>query len=389
MFNNPVANYVFDFKHNYQNKHPFDGKNSWIDALRRDNRMSPLIVNTYKNYMIIKYRSLIESFEDPEFWDKYDQFYQYSRSLVIDFKNENIVLWPYKKFFNINERAETSYENIISRMENANTVYFSEKLDGSYIAATYYMGEFVVSSSSGIDPSTNGYVAYAYNYISNHENVRTMIEEGEGFTYIFELIEPDFDQHVVDYSNIEHGLYLTGVIDNEIGISLNPQQVVELAEEYDVLHTNVVDDTIYHILSTLGDVPSNEAEGFVLYIDGFRVKIKYDSYVELHGVLSAIKSPKLTIAAMRAGNLDDFISKIPAAYHDIVMSYVHDAVEYEEHIIETVLDYMEKMYSSIGRNPSRKEAMIYITENMPKEIQSYARNIFLGRKNDYLKHYKG
>jgi hypothetical protein len=378
MFNNPVAEYIFNFKHTH-------GEN-WIEELWNDALMQPLLLNVYNNYMIIKYRSLIPSFIDEAFWDKNNEFYQYCRSLVIDYDKEQIVLYPYKKFFNINERQETSKEKVIEKLRQSKIVYFTNKLDGAYIAIRYYNNEFVVSSSAGLDPATNWHVKKGYEYLAGNKNLQTAIKDNANNTFIFELIDKD-DPHAINYSQWPQGLYLTGIIDNN-GNDLSPHYVVNLAEQYGILHTTIIRRSFNDIYNSLNDNSISNQEGYVLYLDGYRVKMKYNTYVLMHKELSKLVTPKSTIAAIRNNTFDDFIAKIPAAFQDLVLSYAQDAWEYAEMQSNITQDYLTQVYKYFNTEDiDRKDAMLYITNNISKEYQAWVRNSFLNKTNDYLKYY--
>jgi hypothetical protein len=77
------------------------------------------------------------------FWDLYDGFYKECRSIVIDVKNEDIALSPFRKFRNINECEENSLENITRLMQSAKCIEFTNKLDGSMQSARYYNNQII------------------------------------------------------------------------------------------------------------------------------------------------------------------------------------------------------------------------------------------------------
>ena len=380
---NQVAEYVFNFK----DEHMFDSEN-WIDLLRQDSLMQPLNINVYKNYMIIKYRSLIDSFDDADFWDKNNGFYKQCRSLVLDYVNEEVVLWPYDKFFNINEREESSYENVVDRINHGENVFFTEKLDGSYIAARYYNGEYVLSSSGNLNPETY-HVYLGYDYLQRGLTL-DMLRDNPDITFIFEMIS-DRDQHVVNYRDkkgYDYGLYLTGMVDSNTGENYSPDIVKFVGEEYHQPTPAIYDMSLDEVLGSLDTKSGDEAEGFVLFVDGYRAKIKYNDYVRVHHTIQNINSIKATVEAIRGDYFDDFISKIPAGYRSIIDGYLDKILEYVSNCNDKVENYLKIAKNECADYNDRKTFMIWVNENVDKDYSAWVRNTYLGRKNDYLKSYK-
>ena len=88
------------------------------------NIIEPLKLNQYKDLILLKYNDLYifaNGYPD-EFWNSYDGLYRETRSLVIDLKNEKMVLTPFRKFRNMNESEETSYENVVNKIKSAKVV---------------------------------------------------------------------------------------------------------------------------------------------------------------------------------------------------------------------------------------------------------------------------
>ena len=102
----------------------------YLKLIQKDN----LVLFRYANYADIY--SEDDDITSDELWNMGNGFYRECRSVVIDVWKEEIVLAPFRKFFNINEWAETSYEVIQNKINNASVVEFTDKLDGSMQSAT-------------------------------------------------------------------------------------------------------------------------------------------------------------------------------------------------------------------------------------------------------------
>ena len=129
----------------------------------------------------------MEKFDNSgeELWNKYDGFYRECRSIVIDIVNDKIVLCPFAKFFNINELEETSLENIQSRIDNAKTVEFSNKLDGSMQSATWYNGQIVMAGSQSIDPNMSWRLQDGCKMIYQLPGYERMLREYPQYHFLF------------------------------------------------------------------------------------------------------------------------------------------------------------------------------------------------------------
>ena len=84
-------------------------------------------------------------------------------------------------------------------------------------------------------------------------------------------------------------------------------------------------------MNELDDKSSDEAEGFVINIDGYKAKVKYNDYVHIHKALSKLSSINLIIRSIADDKYDDLLSKLPIAYHDNV-----------KRVAAIVTDYIKK-----------------------------------------------
>ena len=301
--NNPLYNKIFQS----------------VNILEKDN----LVLFRYASYSDIMDGEINFS----NFWDLYDGLYRSLRSVVVDVENETIVIYPFDKFFNINELEETNIDNIKSKIENAKCVEFSDKLDGSMQCARYYNGNIVVIGSNSIDENDSWRLQSAYNMINSDENLTKLITENPNYTFIFESLTVE-DAHVVKYNDDEMGLHLIGMR-NMNSFLIEPYNIVlDYARKYNILTTSVFNTTLDKVMNSLDDKKSNEKEGFVVNIDGYYVKIKYNDYVCMHRVISKLSSINLVIKNYAENTIDDLISKVPSAYKERVFKIIKILDEY-------------------------------------------------------------
>jgi hypothetical protein len=403
---NPVYNMIMEVKNKYittfgnisydiysyidENniKQEFSCLEKWVNDLNMKeyiNIISPLQINQNENLLLIRYGRYSDVFggendiTNDNFWDLYDGFYKECRSIVIDIRNENIVLSPFKKFRNLNEGTENQIDVIINEINNAKSLEFTNKLDGSMQSARFYNNEIIMSGSQSIDMNNSWRLQDGFNMLTVQSNYVNMIKENPNYTFIFEYITLR-DAHVVNYKKDDEGLYLLGLRNVYTGEQLSYRQVKEYADKYNVKMTQIFDKTFEEVMEDIKKYKSDQMEGFVMNIDGHLVKIKCDDYVQIHKILSNISSINLIIKHIADNTFDDLISKVPESYRWRVMKVANLVLDY---IKNTDIE-VSKYFSQAPKN-DKKEFMIWIDINVPKEIRGCVRNKYLGRNNNYIK----
>lgn len=361
----------------------------WVRALNIDkytDLIKYLICNEYGDLLLIRYADYARIFRGEienekitfeNFWDVYDGFYRECRSVVINIHKDELVLTPFRKFRNLNECEETSYENIKARIEKAKCVEFSNKLDGSMQSARYYDGEYVMAGSQAIDKNNSWRLADGYRMLGENDAYLKMLKENPRETFIFEYISKN-DAHVVKY-DVE-GLFLIGVRNVDTGIEASYSEVIEYANRYGVLVTEKFDKTLEQVVSELDDKQSSEAEGFVMNVDGFKVKIKYNDYVYMHKMLSAISSVNVIIQSIADDNFDDVIAKVPDSYKERVLSIAKCVFDYKTKTEKAI----EDAFSQAPKD-DKVTFMIWVNKNVNKKHQSFVRCKYLGNSFNVLK----
>ena len=321
-----------------------------------------------------------------DFWDLHNGFYRECRSVTIDIKNNELVHTPFRKFKNLNEDEENSLENIQEKIKNASCIEISNKLDGSMQSARFYKGRILMAGSQAINPNNSWRLTDGYRMLQNSTNLQKMITEHPDETFIFEYISLK-DAHVVKYKKEQEGLYLIGIRNVNTGREYSYSEIKEYAIAYNIPMTEIFHKTFEDVLKELDTKRSDEAEGFVINIDGYKLKIKYNDYVKMHRIFSVLSAPNLLIHSIADGNYDDFISKVPEAYRERVLDVSKDIFTYISKI-ESIIEY----YYKIAPKEDRKSFMIYVDEYVPKECKGYIRSKYLGKEYNILKtsniHYK-
>ena len=408
---NPVYNFVMQIKREFENKfgaisyekierkNAWGGKKTltcvenWAEQLNNEEfikRLQPLEINQNGTFVLFRYANHTSSSEgenevnvfDNEFWDLYDGFYKECRSVVIDVEREAIVVAPFKKFMNLNQTEKYSLENVTKRIKEATCVEISTKIDGSMQCVNFYEGEYVMTGAQAVDKEYSWRLQDGYNRFMEDENLKRMVRENPNFTFIFEYVALK-DAHVVIYTKEQEGLYLIGIRDKITGRQLPYNYIIALGLAYKIkLMTDIHNETLEDVLNNLDTYKSNEAEGVVLYIDGFMVKVKYNDYTQVHRLLSMISAPNLIIEAVADGWIDDLISKVPNEYKwrvEVLVNLLFEYIRDNTQIVEKYFKDISSKYST------QKDFMVEVSKTVPKKYQHYVRNLWNGKDNYWLK----
>ena len=372
---NPVFNIVMNIKKDYINKFNDNNMNfkTWLEKLNKEeynNIFSCLQLNQEGNILLIRY-GLDEM--QKGMWDNPNSIYRECRSIVIDLENEELVLTPFRKFFNLNEVEENKIDKVREEIKNAKYIEITNKLDGSMQSARWYHGEVFMAGSMAINPENSWRLEDGYNMLT--EKHIKMIKEFPIFTFIFEYISKK-DAHVVKYNKEDEGLYLIGIRDVTTGTEFDYNTVKIFADTYNIKCTDIENISFDECLNQMKKYRADEKEGWVINIDGHKMKLKCDDYVFLHRTLSSISSINNIIKTIADGkDFDDLLSKIPDSHKDRIIEMRDNIYKYLKNINKAI-DILYKLSSK----DNRKEFMIWVDNKVPNGLKGYVKDKYL--KND-------
>ena len=357
----------------------------WAEKLGFQDMILPLHFTEFGNYTLVRYNRygdiLKNLSKDVDFWSLYDGLYMECRSVVLDLHEERLILTPFRKFFNFGGNFEYSETAIRSRIQQAKIIEFTNKLDGSMISARWLETGVVVAGSMALDRSKSFRVDDSIKIIESQIGYLNLLRTYPNYTFIFEFIS-EKDRHVVQYTSDMDGLYLIGIRDTTTGVELPYKEVISLANKYNIRTTVVEPITLDEVLNNLNDKKSNEAEGYVLNIDGFKVKIKYNDYVLMHRLFSELSSPNVIIQAIADDTWDDLKSKIPVSIidnvnkvADIVFTYIDSK---ERHVNYWINELGKLKFGTL------KDYMIAIDSLVPKNLNYYVKMKYKHKPYNYL-----
>lgn len=203
----------------------------------------------------------------------WDDTTEQARGLVLDSRGR-VIARPFRKFFNVGERPETTMSALIARGVAPD---MAEKLDGSLIIA------FRDPESSGWTTITRGSWT-SWQAERAQEIIRSLPFPGDpANTYLFELVGPH-NRTVVAYT--EERMVLIGVRRTADGYDYPMDAVSEMARELRCSCAQFSKTWPDKVDLRLGN---QNGEGYVArYDDGFRVKLKFENYVRLHKVMTGL-----------------------------------------------------------------------------------------------------
>ena len=314
-------------------------------------------------------------------WTIYDNFLTECRSVILDVKTMTIASLPFAKFRNMNEAEGYMQEEVEARIAKAKNIEFSNKLDGSMIQMKYlndnrFWEGIIISTSGSINANKAYHLRDVLNYLNEHgEKIAKVVKDYADFTCLFEWIHGINDPHIVQYDPSEWGLHLIGMRNVFTGELKTYREVIEIAQKYDIPCTDIYSETLSTILSTLRNFKSSEKEGYVLNVDGFLVKIKCDDFVGMVKLFQNFSSFNTIVQAVANETVDDMLSKIPKTYHPIVKEKVQRLYDFEKTLTEIINQYFEQIPDG-----TKKDAMVFINEKVPKKLQKLVRFKYLNQE---------
>lgn len=212
------------------------------------------------------------------------------RGLILD-NHGNIIARPFDKFFNLDQCPETRLINLPAEIPE-----IMDKLDGSMIIAFYdtYKSRWrTITRGSWESPQAQ----WAEKWI-NAQNLPP-----SDLTYMFELTAP-WNRLVVLYR--EEKMTLLCIRRRE-GEELSRIEQEKIAAEH---NWSIVRCWTGPITNLKMDGKFNNEEGFVVrYSNGFRVKMKYDSYCSLHKTMTCLSIHGIWESLVAGDTLD--LSELP------------------------------------------------------------------------------
>ena len=364
----------------------------------------PLDMTVDNEYVLFHYKGFIDlsdmGYSEETFFYLYDGLYRECRSCVFDVKKEELVLCSLNKFKNMGEDAfDWSEKAIREKYTSAQKIWITNKMDGSYQQFRYITdsdgsGIIFGSGSQAINLSESWRLKEGFGLLTDSQ--KQMVKDYPDYTFIFEFISTK-NAIVVHYTEGQEGMYLISARSCVDGTEMDFDTIRSLATLYDSKMVEYYDsENLDSLLTQVDNFSSDEKEGWVIRMrdengNDFRVKIKCTDYVLLHRVISKQVSPNAVIEALAYDKYDDFYSKVPDAFKDIVKGFYLETVNYINTRTTAAMNWyyqmMEELKDQLKNYPENyinKLKMVWISENVPKCIASDVRNMVNEKETQYL-----
>ena len=260
------------------------------------------------------------------------------RGIIIDDSN-NIVAWPFYKFFNYEEIDTLASKHPELNLEIPDLPFkVFEKMDGS-LGVGYWVDDKLYIATKGSFCSDQAIKANEILNSKYHDAYKLL---NKSYTYLFEIIYPE-NRIIVNYGDIED-LILIGVKNTSNG--------EDIFEDYSNIFTCVKEyDGLKDWRQIREMISGDNREGFVIrFENGFRMKMKYEDYFKKHFLKSYLTEKHIFIfyEEHRLEELNDIVNQLDEE-NQIMVKYMIDKFDHHyNRIKDTGLNEFNKMGYSVG-----------------------------------------
>lgn len=223
------------------------------------------------------------------------------RGITFD-SSGKIIRRTMQKFFNINEKDDTSFANI----DLSKPHVVMEKLDGTMIAPFIIDTQVIWGTKLGDTDQAKDVLNFVLNKSNYNNFVHTLNDCG--YTAIFEYTSPN-NRIVLDYAT--EALTLLAIRKIKSGEYLSIERQQEYAKWFNIPHVTVYSDKLS--LDFVEKIQKRtHGEGVVVrFHDGVMIKIKCEDYVRLHKIKSEFNSERNVVNLIISEKIDDLKALLP------------------------------------------------------------------------------
>lgn len=219
----------------------------------------------------------------------WDEIVNKARGLYVDTVDYKVVARAYDKFFNVNERPETSINNLRYKLHFPVTAYVKENGFLGIVGWNTETDDLLIASKSTPVGDFSGYLKDAlYSIYGSHtiEKIKTYIK-ANNVSFVFECVDMINDPHIIKYP--ESKVVLLDVIKNQIEFEKLPyDELVDLANNiglvvkekaYEISTWEEFYDWYMEVTSEEYKYNGENIEGFVIEDSvGYMTKLKLHYY---------------------------------------------------------------------------------------------------------------
>lgn len=209
-----------------------------------------------------------------------------ARGLFINIDTCQIVARSYDKFFNINERPETTFAALKHKFEFPVTAFVKENGYLGIVGYDQQADELVISSKADMLGEYAQIFRHILQSVLDLEAVKNYLKD-HNTSLIFEVIDPDRDPHIIQYEK-PHVVLLDEVKNQVIYEKTSYEKLTDLAAQFHIpckkqalILNNWEEFCAWHneVNNPEYQYKNEYIEGFVLEAsNGFMTKLKLDFY---------------------------------------------------------------------------------------------------------------
>lgn len=373
---NSLFKLIMDIKHAYQNQSnikdcfDFDTWVKYLDNSLINSILENLVITQTQNVIMVRlnFNNMFET--NGLLWNIAP--YKQSRSVTIDIENDEILTYPFTKFFNIDENYMTKLENIQNMIKYTSDITITDKLDGSMQTARYLDDKDTIfmtgSQSTSLSIKDSWRLQSGWKMIHDDDNYIHMIKQFPNYTFVFEHISEE-DVHIVDYDKKDYGMYLIGITNMVTGQEYSYKSIISLAQAFNVKHVKIEDISFEELWKYKASIKANDKEGWVVDINGYKFKCKGDEFIDIHNVMNLDALPKLIIKSINDNTIDDVRAKAPKSYLNVFDKTCKEVMDFINKKESKIL----KLYHNSPRHLDTVEYMKWVSKNCDKQYQFFLR----------------
>lgn len=302
----------------------------------------------------------------------WDEFFLKTRGLVINWKEGELVLYPFDKFFELDEHKTTKLNKVKEDWKKAKTLEITEKIDGSLIIARYYKGELFVSSSGSLE---GPHVEIAKEIINKNKEIHKYIKDFHNYTIVLEMKNTQIPQ-LIKYQ--EDTVTIIGMRNMDTLKLLTLKEIKELSKDYEVPIVKEIKLDMKEILNILEDPQISNNEGYVIRIDDLLVKFKTKNFIMANRFMGeASRNFNMVVEAINENRIQ--------AITPMISSYFQKSFEVTVELIKGYSDEKEKHIRSMYEEISHIAETSDFAKEANKQFHKYQKDLLAMRENRYIR----
>ena len=334
------------------------------------------IIAERPGYKIVNYLvNYITTFEDPSEQGISDEerlfraIRRECRGVAFCSETGRILRRPLSKFFNLNEKPETS-----SGLIDVTQLHVVlDKLDGSFIAP-FYVNERMIYGTKMGDTDVSQMV---YPYLEDKPQFNKFNDRliRDGFSPIYEFVSPN-NRIVISYPKSE--LILLAIRNMVTGEYHAYDDMRSLANADNIPVVRALPGSISSMETFVSETKSlSGAEGYVIrFSSGMQLKMKADDYVLRHRAKDQLSQEKNLVELIVTDQIDDFYSTLTVEDSEKVKRYADSMLHHISKIAKQAEDIVAEHRPLL--NNEKKRFALEIIPNY-RDISSVLFSVWDGK----------